>query len=167
LIVGEHIRIHGTVEGDEDVVVRGRIEGAVRIEGTLTVEPGGWLIADVHARSATVQGTVRGNIHARERIEVARTGRMIGDAVAPEVSIAAGAGFRGRVEMGELPADAAQLAPLETVGSPASPTPSALPSLHSENARTPQAAARPAPDAPRPIPPLARPRPVLRRRVAP
>jgi cytoskeletal protein CcmA (bactofilin family) len=135
VIVGEDIRINGAIEGREDLVVRGRVEGAVRIEGVLTVEPGAWVLAEVTARRALIQGTVRGNVTATEAIEVARTGRMVGDAVAPQVTIVAGAGFRGRVEMGDPDSDSSE----EPVA--------------------------PAPPAARTIPPLARPRGALRRRA--
>jgi cytoskeletal protein CcmA (bactofilin family) len=151
LIVGELIRIHGTIEGDEDLVVRGRVEGAVRIAGKVTVEPGGWLQADVEAREVAILGTVRGNVTARESIEVARTARMIGDAVAPRVTIVAGAGFRGRVEMGDAEAVPAALE------QPRSP-----PAL-----AAPRSTESPATDPPaeRPIPRLARPSGPLRRRA--
>ena len=99
MIVGENVLVRGTIEGDEDLVVRGRVEGAVRVRGDLTVESSGSLQADVEARQAMISGTVQGNVTAVERIELTRTGRMAGDAVAPEVTIASGAIFRGRSEM--------------------------------------------------------------------
>jgi cytoskeletal protein CcmA (bactofilin family) len=101
MIVGEGIRIVGTIDGDEDLVVRGRVEGTVRIRGVLTVEPGGLVEGDVAARAAAVYGAVAGNVTARESIEVARSGQMFGDATAPRVAIVPGAAFRGKVEMGE------------------------------------------------------------------
>jgi len=147
VIVGEYIRIEGSIEGEDDLVVHGRIEGTVRVEGAVTVEPGAWVVADVRAQKVLVRGTVRGNVTAREAIEVARSGRMIGDATAPEVTIAAGAGFRGRVEMGEVPAE--------------EPPPVARRSAAREPVRPA------ATDGTRAIPRLARPRGTLRRRAEP
>ena len=164
MIIGEHIRIQGTIEslgeGSEDVVVRGRIEGTVRVEGALVIDAGAWVLAEVHARRVTILGTVRGNVTARESIELARTGRMVGDARAPQVTVAAGASFRGRMGMGELPEGdvepppfAARAALTATVAAPA-------PGL------TPTAASvAPAAPAVRTIPPLARPSGALRRRA--
>src|SRR5262245_43714161 len=97
--------VRGSIEGDCDVTVRGRVEGQVRIGGVLTVEPGGLVAAEVEARAVAVYGALWGNARARERIEVARSGQMVGDATAPEVAILPGAAFRGRVEMG-APAEA-------------------------------------------------------------
>lgn len=99
VIVNEHMRLLGTIEGDEDLIVRGRVEGTVRITGALTVEPGGLVAGDVHARSAAVYGVVYGNVSATEAIEVARSGQLIGDLTAPRVAIVPGAAFRGQVEM--------------------------------------------------------------------
>ncbi|HEX2568130.1 MAG TPA: polymer-forming cytoskeletal protein [Polyangia bacterium] len=100
-IIGEHVRIRGTIEGDEDLVVQGLVEGSVRISGALVIEPAGQVFADVVARDVTVNGLLRGNVTASSHIEVTRSGRMSGDAIAPAVSIAVGATFRGRVEMGD------------------------------------------------------------------
>jgi cytoskeletal protein CcmA (bactofilin family) len=99
VIVNEHMRVLGTIEGDEDLIVRGRVEGAVRITGSLTVEPGGLVAGDVHARAAQVYGAVYGNVSAIESIEVARSGQLIGDLTAPRVAIVPGAAFRGQVDM--------------------------------------------------------------------
>lgn len=112
MIVGAEMTLRGSVEGDCDVTVRGRVEGEIRIGGVLTVEPGGVVQAEVEARAVAVYGTLWGNARARERIEVARTGQMAGDATAPEVAILPGAVFRGRVEMGPAP-EPVELAPAE------------------------------------------------------
>src|SRR4051794_24405860 len=98
LIISDHMKVLGSIEGDEDLIVRGRIEGTVRIGGVLTVEPGGLVAGEVHARCVAVYGTVLGNVSAVDSIEVARCGHMIGDAVAPRVAIVPGAAFRGQVE---------------------------------------------------------------------
>ena len=101
-IIGEHVRIRGTIEGDEDLVVQGQVEGSVRISGALVIESAGQVFADVVAREVTVNGLLRGNVTASSHIEVTRSGRMAGDAIAPAVSIAVGATFRGRSEMGDV-----------------------------------------------------------------
>jgi cytoskeletal protein CcmA (bactofilin family) len=114
MIVGENIHIRGSIEGDEDLVVRGRVEGSVRVTGAVTVEDGAWVAADIAAREVTVYGSVRGNISAVEQIEVTRSARIAGDAVAPNVIVEAGAAFRGRIEMGDPEALALESPPPRT-----------------------------------------------------
>jgi cytoskeletal protein CcmA (bactofilin family) len=125
VIVNEHMRLLGTIEGNEDLIVRGRVEGTVRITGSITVEPGGLVAGEVHARTAQVYGAVYGNVSAAESIEVARSGQMIGDAIAPKVAIVPGAAFRGQVEMrapdAELPGGARPAPALPAMSSQPAP----------------------------------------------
>ena len=101
MLIDERIRVRGGIEGEVDLVVRGRVDGPVRVTGTVTVEQSGAILSDITARDVFVAGMVKGNIEASERIEIARTGRVAGDARAPEIAIAPGATFRGRLTMGD------------------------------------------------------------------
>jgi len=55
-----------------------------------------------------IAGDVQGNAHAKERVEIAPTGRLSGDIAAPRITIADGAHFKGSVDMER--ADAARKA---------------------------------------------------------
>ncbi|MFN0064017.1 MAG: polymer-forming cytoskeletal protein [Myxococcaceae bacterium] len=103
-IIGPSILISGKLSGDEDLIVRGRVEGEVALERTLIVENSGVVKANVDVRNAVVSGVVVGNISAQESVELTKDGRMVGDIRAPRVIIVDGASFRGRVDMGDLPA---------------------------------------------------------------
>lgn len=169
VIIGENIRIQGTIEGDEDLVIRGRVQGTVRLQGALIVEAGAWLVGDAHVTEAQIHGTVRGNVTARDGIELSRTGRMLGDALAPRVTIAAGAAFRGRVEMGDL--SGAEQEPPPPPPRPAAvepPPPAPAPAAPQQNRAAPQQAPRaapPPPAGPRVVPTMARPSGSLKRRT--
>jgi cytoskeletal protein CcmA (bactofilin family) len=104
-VIGESILIKGKLEGDEDLTVRGRVEGEVTLQRTLIVEQSGVVKADVSVRNAVVSGAVVGNITATESVEITAEGRMVGDIKAPRVIIVDGAAFRGRVDMGDLDAE--------------------------------------------------------------
>src|SRR4051794_32034313 len=101
-VIGESILINGKLSGDEDLTVRGRVEGTLTLTRTLIIEPSGIVKADVAVRNAIVSGVVVGNINATESVELTREGRMVGDIRAPRVIIVDGASFRGRVDMGEV-----------------------------------------------------------------
>ena len=98
-IIGEFTSVHGNLQGDEDLVVLGRVDGSIQLERTLVVEPSGVVKADVSVRNAVVSGIVVGNIEASESVQLTAEGRMVGDIVSPRVIIVEGALFRGRVEM--------------------------------------------------------------------
>jgi cytoskeletal protein CcmA (bactofilin family) len=106
-LIGETITVTGNVSGDEDLTIRGRVEGSVSIAKTLVVEGGGVVKAEVHARNCVISGVVVGNISATESVEITREARMVGDVSAPRVIIADGASFRGRIDMGEVDVEAA------------------------------------------------------------
>ncbi len=99
-IIGPSILINGRLSGDEDLTVRGRVEGELSLTKTLIVEPSGIVKANVQVRNAVISGVVVGNVAATESVELTREGRMVGDINAPRVIIVDGASFRGRVDMG-------------------------------------------------------------------
>lgn len=130
-IIGESILINGSLNGDEDLTVRGRVEGTLTLTKTLVVEPTGVVKAEVQVRNCVIAGVVVGNVTASESVEITKEGRMVGDINAPRVIIVDGASFRGRIDMGEV-----------EVGERTS----ARPAL-SRPAPAPRPAARPAPRA--------------------
>jgi cytoskeletal protein CcmA (bactofilin family) len=98
-VIGPSILISGKLSGDEDLTVRGRVEGELALTRTLIVEPSGVVKANVAVKNAVVSGVVVGNIAATESVELTRDGRMVGDIRSPRVIIVDGASFRGRVDM--------------------------------------------------------------------
>jgi cytoskeletal protein CcmA (bactofilin family) len=92
-------RFQGTVGGSADVLLEGLLEGRADVEGTFVVGAHGRMQGDVKARVVQVAGSVLGNIEAGERVELAATGRIEGDVVAPRVAIAEGGYCQGRIEM--------------------------------------------------------------------
>ncbi|HET7754391.1 MAG TPA: polymer-forming cytoskeletal protein [Anaeromyxobacteraceae bacterium] len=106
-IIGETITVTGNVSGEEDLTVRGRVEGSIAIGKTLIVEQTGVVRAEVQAGNCVISGVVVGNIAASESVEITKEARMVGDISAPRVIIADGASFRGRVDMGDVNVDAA------------------------------------------------------------
>jgi len=110
-VIGESILINGNLNGDEDLTVRGRVEGTVTLSRTLVVEPSGVVKAEVQVRNCVIAGAVIGNVTATESVEITKEGRMVGDIAAPRVIIVDGASFKGRVDMGEVDVGAERAAP--------------------------------------------------------
>ncbi len=106
-VIGPSILINGKLTGEEDLTVRGRVEGELTLTKTLIVEPSGVVKATVSVKNAIVSGVVVGNIRATESVELTKEGRMVGDILSPRVILVDGASFRGRIEMGEEAARAA------------------------------------------------------------
>jgi cytoskeletal protein CcmA (bactofilin family) len=101
-VIGPSIVINGKLTGDEDLTVRGRLEGELSLTRTLIVEPSGVVKANVNVKNAVISGAVVGNVDAAESVELTKEGRMVGDISSPRVILVDGASLRGRIDMGEV-----------------------------------------------------------------
>ncbi|HYS05374.1 MAG TPA: polymer-forming cytoskeletal protein [Candidatus Dormibacteraeota bacterium] len=98
--IGPSIQIKGELQGDEDLTIDGRVEGKIELrDHNLTIGPNGKIKADLHANTIVIAGDVQGNAYAKERVEIAPTGRLNGDIISPRITIADGAHFKGSVDM--------------------------------------------------------------------
>ena len=104
-VIGEKTKISGALEGDEDLLVKGRVEGNIKLTKTLHVEAGGIIVADVDVKDCVVAGVIVGDVTASDSVHITNGGRMVGDIKAPRVIIVSGAAFRGRVDMGDMEAE--------------------------------------------------------------
>lgn len=85
------LRFNGTLHVD------GYFSGNLRSDhGTLVLEESGEINTDIIVGVARINGTVVGNIKARERIELGSTARVIGDLHAPALTVQPGALFEGQ-----------------------------------------------------------------------
>jgi cytoskeletal protein CcmA (bactofilin family) len=131
-IIGESIVVSGSLHGDEDLTVRGRVEGTLNLTKTLVVEPTGVVKAEVQVKNCVIAGAIVGNVTASESVEITKEGRMVGDISAPRVIIVDGASFRGRIDMGEVEVEGerdARSAPRTLAARPAPPRPALRPAL--------------------------------------
>jgi cytoskeletal protein CcmA (bactofilin family) len=151
-VVGQNTRISGNIEGDEDLRVKGRVDGKVRLTRTLYVEEGGVVVADLEVKVAVVSGIIVGNVQASDLVHITESGRMVGDIAAPRVILVDGGAFRGRVEMGEVEARSEtrprSSAPARPAAAPR-PAPSAKPAAPAPAARAASSDGPPPPQPPR------------------
>ena len=99
-ILGPTLEIEGEIEGSEDLVIQGKVNGRIVSKKALTIDQTGDVNATVTTEALAVSGRLNGNVEASDKVEIRREGTMIGDIKAPRVVIADGAKFKGRVEMG-------------------------------------------------------------------
>lgn len=98
--IGPSIVIKGEVTAEEDLIVAGRIEGTIQIDGhVLTVTAGGHVAADITAKAIVIAGSAKGSLSGGERIELQDGANMEGQLAAPRIRMTEGAMFNGRVDM--------------------------------------------------------------------
>jgi len=98
-MIGPTLVIKGSVTAEEDLLVRGRIEGSIEHNQTLTVHAEGSVQAVVKAKEVLIEGSVEGEVFGTERVKVCETGQMVGNVCAPRVGVSEGATFKGMVDM--------------------------------------------------------------------
>ncbi len=104
--IGKSVLIKGEVTGSEELTINAQVEGKIELrQHALTIGPNGKINAPVFAKFVTVLGEVRGNITASEKVNICENGSVDGDLVAPKVTIAEGAHFRGLIEMQRAPGE--------------------------------------------------------------
>jgi cytoskeletal protein CcmA (bactofilin family) len=109
-VIGAETRISGEIRGEEDLVIKGHVDGKIQLSQMLTVDKNGIVQADVDVRQLVVAGTLVGNIVASESVRLLATARVVGDLASPRVMMEAGAAYRGRVDMGDVDAARAAVA---------------------------------------------------------
>ncbi len=98
-VIGPQTAVRGSLSGQEDLVIEGRVEGSVSLAGHLIVADSGDVEADLDIESIAVLGQVRGDIVASRSITIEKGARVSGNVRAPRVIINDGAHFDGAVEM--------------------------------------------------------------------
>jgi len=98
--LGPSLHVKGEITGNEDLHVDGSVEGLISLEDRkLTVGTSAKVNADVVAREIVVYGNVKGNLRAKDRIEIKKDGSVVGDLTTARIMIEDGAYFKGAIEI--------------------------------------------------------------------
>ncbi len=92
---GSHFK--GELTFEDTLRIDGKFEGTIRSKRALIIGDKGDVQADIDVGSVSIDGTVRGNIVAREKIEIHPHGRVFARLQAPILKIEEGAHFEGEV----------------------------------------------------------------------
>lgn len=99
-MIGPSIVIKGEVTGEEDLLIQGKVEGKINLNGNqVTVGESGEVRADVQAKVIQINGKVTGDITANEKVIISKSGNVHGNIVAPRVTLEDGALFKGSIDM--------------------------------------------------------------------
>ena len=100
-LIGKAAHVHGDVDFQGGLHLDGRIDGAVRSgdapESSLSVSESGSIDGAVQVPNVVLNGTVRGDIHARERVVLGATARVEGDVYYGVIEMTLGAQIVGKL----------------------------------------------------------------------
>ncbi|MFZ9594595.1 MAG: bactofilin family protein [Bdellovibrionia bacterium] len=103
-IIAEGTRIEGKVTFENISRVHGVLIGEVHTQknSTLVIAESAWVEGNIHADVLIVDGYVRGDILASQKVLISKTGRVIGNILAPTFIMEFGAYFEGHCRMQKL-----------------------------------------------------------------
>jgi len=97
--IGASIVVKGDITAGEELIISGRVEGSITVDGhSVIVRSGADVAADIHARTIVVAGQVLGAISADEAIELQSSAQIEGELLAPVLKLHDGAVFNGKAE---------------------------------------------------------------------
>lgn len=131
-VIGPSIHIEGDLRGEEDLVIEGEVKGTVKLKSnSVTIGARGKVAADVYAHTIYVEGSMKGDLFAAERISIRKNAQVRGNITSPRVSLEDGAHFKGSIEM-----DAESEALKSAFGDTRQKAAAARPAAQSETAKT-------------------------------
>ena len=99
-VIGPSIQIDGSLKGDEDLLIQGRVKGTVELKNnSVTIGESGQVTADIYAQTIAVEGRLDGKLIASERVMIRKTAQIKGTIIAPRVTLEDGARFNGSIDM--------------------------------------------------------------------
>src|SRR6267378_29099 len=98
--IGRGIEVTGDIAFADRLQVDGKVTGKLTSEsGTLIIGESGQLDTQIDVGVCVVHGELRGNLIARSKLEIRRTGRVHGDVATPVLLVEEGAVFNGAIRM--------------------------------------------------------------------
>src|SRR5947207_14911412 len=99
-VLGPDASFKGEMSFEKGLKLQGRFEGKINTAGRLHVAREAKMQADVEAGAIMVEGDVRGNLTANDRIELKQSARYEGDLSTTKLVVDEGAVFSGHVTVG-------------------------------------------------------------------
>ncbi|HUK81091.1 MAG TPA: polymer-forming cytoskeletal protein [Verrucomicrobiae bacterium] len=98
-VISNEVEITGTIRSSGSLQFDGKLEGELHCGGDAVIGKSANIKGNLAVSSATIEGTIRGNITANDRIEMKSTARVTGDIKAKRLSVEDGVTFIGRSEV--------------------------------------------------------------------
>ena len=99
-MIGPKISIKGTISGEEDLLIQGKVEGTISLgEFEVAVGESAEVKANIRAKAVKIDGLVEGDITGGEKVVISKSGNVHGNIIAPRVTLEDGAIFKGSIDM--------------------------------------------------------------------
>ncbi|SFV62740.1 hypothetical protein MNB_SUP05-5-71 [hydrothermal vent metagenome] len=101
-MIGKGLIIKGELTGSDDVVVQGKVEGTINLKNnSVVIGENAKVIANIFVKDIKVEGNVKGDIEAVEKVLITEKGKVEGNITAGKVVLNEGCSFKGNISMVE------------------------------------------------------------------
>jgi cytoskeletal protein CcmA (bactofilin family) len=97
--LGKETEFNGTMKFQDSLKIIGKFKGEIISPGFLYIENGAEVKANIKVGSVIIGGMVKGNVTAKEKLEMLETGKVFGNIRTAKLKIADGVVFEGKCEM--------------------------------------------------------------------
>jgi cytoskeletal protein CcmA (bactofilin family) len=98
-VIGEDISFRGSLIYSNTLKINGNFKGTIQTTGKLIIGESGEVEADLEVGVLLVEGKVKGNVNAKEKIELKKPSELIGDIKTPTLEVQSGSKFLGNCSM--------------------------------------------------------------------
>jgi cytoskeletal protein CcmA (bactofilin family) len=99
-IIGADSYFKGEMSFERTAKIIGRFDGKISGKGELQIAQSATCKADIESSVANVDGTIEGNINAKDTVKLTSNGKVKGDITAAKMTMAEGASFFGMCAVG-------------------------------------------------------------------
>jgi cytoskeletal protein CcmA (bactofilin family) len=98
-VLGPTLVFKGELTADEDLMLKGRVEGSITHTASLRIGAEGTVKGNIKAKNVTVDGTVDGDLHGGGSVVIRESAKVVGNVFSPRVTLVDGARFKGMIDM--------------------------------------------------------------------
>ncbi|MGA2545146.1 MAG: polymer-forming cytoskeletal protein [Rectinemataceae bacterium] len=98
-VLAVDVEFAGEMIFTKPLMIKGKVSGIVRSDSDLYIDEKAVVEADIVANVVSVKGSVKGNISAREKVELFACASVDGDVTAPQITMETGCRFNGACRM--------------------------------------------------------------------
>jgi len=99
----KNTKIDGELEFKGSFRIDGYFQGKINSESILIIGENGKVEADIKIGNIIISGETKGNIHAKEKVEIHSSGRVFGNIISPKLSIEEGAYLEANCQTSDKP----------------------------------------------------------------
>lgn len=100
-VLGETSSIQGDLKVAHGITIAGNFKGTLKSGGKVIIGVKGDIEADIEAEEVITAGKVLGNVTAKRKLIVQRSGKIIGDVKTAKLILEEGGIINGSIDMGQ------------------------------------------------------------------